>query len=208
MRTAHWAGRTTEKNKSHTFLCKSMTFVRLVGGIVGAGHARPARGRQTSGNGEPAGRTCAAPTAQPWFSGAAYSKHTLRHSRPSHLQPGRNPSGRLRRPPPFDKGGSACQKTSTLLYRECRGDHWSPASLAQQRSFGKASHKANGHGRAMLAPTGVFRHAAPPFDKGGFYLLWINFLSSPCFTAALSTTQVRNTSMGSIVVFFTRPEVK
>ena len=48
----------------------------------------------------------------------------------------------------------------------------------------------------------------PPFSKGGFYLLWINFLSSPCFTAALSTTQVRNTSMGSIVVFFTRPEVK
>ena len=146
VRTAHWAGRTTKKNKSHTFLCKSMTFIGLVGGIVGAGHARPARGRQTSGNGEPAGRTCAAPTAQPWFSGAAYSKHTLRHSRPSHLQPGRNPSGRLRRP--------------------------------------------------------------PPFDKGGFYLLWINFLSSPCFTAALSTTQVRNTSMGSIVVFFTRPEVK
>ena len=30
---------------------------------------------------------------------------------------------------------SACQKTSTLLYRECRGDHWSPASLAQQRAF-------------------------------------------------------------------------
>lgn len=47
-----------------------------------------------------------------------------------------------------------------------------------------------------------------PPSKGGFYLLWINFLSSPCFTAALSTTQVRNTSMGSIVVFFTRPEVK
>ena len=30
---------------------------------------------------------------------------------------------------------SACQKISTLLYRECRGDHWSPASLAQQRAF-------------------------------------------------------------------------
>ena len=27
------------------------------------------------------------------------------------------------------------KKTSTLLYRECRGDHWSPASLAQQRAF-------------------------------------------------------------------------
>ena len=50
--------------------------------------------------------------------------------------------------------------------------------------------------------------SGPPSFKGGFYLLWINFLSSPCFTAALSTTQVRNTSMGSIVVFFTRPEVK
>ena len=33
------------------------------------------------------------------------------------------------------RGRSACQKTSTLLYRECRGDHWSPASLAQQRAF-------------------------------------------------------------------------
>ena len=30
---------------------------------------------------------------------------------------------------------TACQKTLTLLYRECRGDHWSPASLAQQRAF-------------------------------------------------------------------------
>ena len=29
VRTAHWAGRTTEKSKSHTFLCKSMTFIRF-----------------------------------------------------------------------------------------------------------------------------------------------------------------------------------
>ena len=29
----------------------------------------------------------------------------------------------------------ACRKTSALPYRECRGDHWSPASLAQQRAF-------------------------------------------------------------------------
>ena len=67
----------------------------------------------------------------------------------------------------FPQGGRlVCQKTSTLLYRECRGDHWSPASLAQQRSFGKASHKANGHGRAMLAPTGVFRQSdLPPRGK-------------------------------------------
>ena len=46
-----------------------------------------------------------------------------------------------------------CQKTSTLPYRECRGEHCSPANLAKQRSFRKASHRANGHGRAMLAPT-------------------------------------------------------
>ena len=56
---------------------------------------------------------------------------------------------------------AACRKTSTLLYRECRGDHWSPANLAQQRSFGKASHKANGHGRAMLAPTMRFFDSLP-----------------------------------------------
>ena len=49
--------------------------------------------------------------------------------------------------------GAVCQRTSTLPYRECRGEHCSPANLAQQRSFGKASLKANGHGRAMLAPT-------------------------------------------------------
>ena len=49
--------------------------------------------------------------------------------------------------------GSVCQKTSTLPYRKCRGEYCSPANLAQQRSFWKASHKANGHGRAMLAPT-------------------------------------------------------
>ena len=37
---------------------------------------------------------------------------------------------------PSPKGeGSACRKTPALPYRECRGDHWSPASLAQQRAF-------------------------------------------------------------------------
>ena len=36
---------------------------------------------------------------------------------------------------PLKGEGSACQKTSALPYRECRGDHWSPASLAQQRAF-------------------------------------------------------------------------
>ena len=65
--------------------------------------------------------------------------------------------------------GTVCQKTSTLPYRECRGEHCSPANLAQQRSFGKASHKANGHGRAMLAPTMRFFDSlcrAAPGTKG------------------------------------------
>ena len=40
--------------------------------------------------------------------------------------------------------------------RDCRGEHCSPANLAQQRLFGKVSHKANRHGRALLAPTKHF----------------------------------------------------
>ena len=40
-----------------------------------------------------------------------------------------------------------------LLYRECRGEHCSPANLVQQGFSGKALHIARGHGRAMLAPT-------------------------------------------------------
>ena len=35
----------------------------------------------------------------------------------------------------FRQAETVCQKTSALPYRECRGDHWSPASLAQQRAF-------------------------------------------------------------------------
>ena len=123
----------------------------------------------------------------------------------------RNPSGRLRRPPPFDKGGSACQKTSTLLYRECRGDHWSPASLAQQRAFRDGFlTRHTGTGEQCSPLQEFFDSLHLPLTREAFcpHRLWINFLSSPCFTAALSTTQVRNTSMGSIVVFFTRPEVK
>ena len=32
--------------------------------------------------------------------------------------------------------GPVCQKTSTLPYRECRGEHCSPANLTKQRFFG------------------------------------------------------------------------
>ena len=37
----------------------------------------------------------------------------------------------------FPRRGEAqrVEKTPALPYRECRGDHWSPASLAQQRAF-------------------------------------------------------------------------
>ena len=45
------------------------------------------------------------------------------------------------------------KKTPALLYRECRGEHCSPANLVQQGFSGKALHIARGQGRAMLAPT-------------------------------------------------------
>ena len=45
------------------------------------------------------------------------------------------------------------KKAPALLYRECRGEHCSPANLVQQGFPGKALHIARGHGRAMLAPT-------------------------------------------------------
>ena len=38
----------------------------------------------------------------------------------------------------------------------CRGGHWPPAGLAQQRVFREGFSQTNGHGRAMLAPTRVF----------------------------------------------------
>ena len=38
----------------------------------------------------------------------------------------------------------------------CRGGHWPPAVLAQQRVFREGFSQTNGHGRAMLAPTRVF----------------------------------------------------
>ena len=45
------------------------------------------------------------------------------------------------------------KKPPALLYRECRGEHCSPANLVQQGFSGKALHIARGHGRAMLAST-------------------------------------------------------
>ena len=45
------------------------------------------------------------------------------------------------------------KKAPALLYRECRGEHCSPANLVQQGFSGKALHIARGHGRPMLAPT-------------------------------------------------------
>ena len=59
----------------------------------------------------------------------------------------------------------------TLPYRDCRGEHCSPANLAQQCFFGEASHEANGHGRALLAPTMHFSTACRPFrlnSEGAF----------------------------------------
>ena len=83
-------------------------------------------------------------------------------------------------PTPSLIGRPVCQKTSTLPYRECRGEHCSPANLAQQRSFGKASHKANGHGRAMLAPTMRFFDSLTP-----------SFIGRLFCCAAICTKQVR-----------------
>ena len=43
-------------------------------------------------------------------------------------------------------------KNCTFLCSARRGAHCSPAGLTMQRLFWKASHMANGHGRALLAP--------------------------------------------------------
>ena len=53
-------------------------------------------------------------------------------------------------------GGLDVSKNTFLVYGMCRGGHRSPANLAQHHVFrGQFSYKANGHGRAMLAPTSV-----------------------------------------------------
>ena len=54
---------------------------------------------------------------------------------------------------PYSEGAEQGKKAPALLYRECRGEHCSPANLVQQGFSGKALHIARGHGRAMLAPT-------------------------------------------------------
>ena len=51
------------------------------------------------------------------------------------------------------RGRAGYKKAPALSYRECRGEHCSPANLVQQGFSGKALHIARGHGRAMLAPT-------------------------------------------------------
>ena len=52
----------------------------------------------------------------------------------------------------LEKNQKKKEKAAALLYRECRGEHCSPANLVQQGFSGKALHIARGHGRAMLAP--------------------------------------------------------
>ena len=47
-----------------------------------------------------------------------------------------------------------------------------------------------------------------PKQPGHVHRLWINFLSSPCLTAAFRMIHVRKTSMGSMIVFLTAPEVR
>ena len=62
---------------------------------------------------------------------------------------------------------TACQKITFLVYGMCRGDHRSPANLAQHRVFrGQFSYKENGHGRAMLAPTNHHTILRLPSGRG------------------------------------------
>ena len=69
-------------------------------------------------------------------------KHRPAHRRGGfHIRPGRLP------------------QTPILRCRDCRGEHCSPASLTQQRPFGMALPVANGHGRAMPAPTSKVKRA-------------------------------------------------
>ena len=53
----------------------------------------------------------------------------------------------------LEKMKKSKKKAPAWLYKECRGEHCSPANLVQQGFSGKALHIARGHGRAMLAPT-------------------------------------------------------
>ena len=48
----------------------------------------------------------------------------------------------------------------------CRGGHWPPAGLAQQRVFREGFSQTNGHGRAMLAPTSVFLQPEKKLQAG------------------------------------------
>ena len=60
-------------------------------------------------------------------------------------------------------------KNRSSTYSECRGEHCSPANLAQHRLFGEIYHRANGHGRAMPAPQTVEKGAFTPWPplRGG-----------------------------------------
>ena len=53
----------------------------------------------------------------------------------------------------LEKNEKKQEKSTCFVWRECRGEHCSPANLVQQGFSGKALHIARGHGQAMLAPT-------------------------------------------------------
>ena len=57
-------------------------------------------------------------------------------------------------------------KITFLACCMCRGGHWPPAGLAQQRVFREVFSQTNGHGRAMLAPTRVFLQPEKKLQAG------------------------------------------
>ena len=83
--------------------------------------------------------------------------------------------------------GSDWQKNVFLPCCVCRDDHWSPASLPQQRIFRDSFLQGKRHGRAMLAPTRVFRQfvAAPhfrcPLCRTGVYFSLLTKAVSLCY---------------------------
>ena len=182
MRTAHWAGRTTEKSKSHTFLCKSMTFIRF---------SLPCHREVPSA----ARRRDSCPSA-----GAAAYK-----ARPVGIPPAAC-GVHL----PLTREAQRVKKHRLCYIENVGATIGRPPAWRSNALLGKLLTRRTGTGEQCSPLQEFFDSLHLPLTRDAFcpHRLWINFLSSPCFTAALSTTQVRNTSMGSIVVFFTRPEVK
>ena len=84
------------------------------------------------------------------------------------------PSGHLPR-----RGRSACQKITFNRPRMCRGDHWSPVNLPQQRIFWNSFLTRQTGTGEQCSPLQEFFDSLTSLAEGGFSTRWGGFCFCP-----------------------------